>query len=113
MGLSAATGHLADNHDILGVSVRNLDPDAQYFDSEQVCILKFSSLSTYSFGHSVLLNFQNTQSRNLLDEFKQIFEALYTHLLALPPPFTLHPNRTRVLYIFLKIFVLFSLELIL
>ena len=47
MGLSAATGHLADNHDILGVSVRNLDPDAQYFDSEQVSINYVFYIHTY------------------------------------------------------------------
>jgi hypothetical protein len=49
MGLSAATGHLADNHDILGVSVRNLDPDAQYFDSEQ----RFAQFSKYTIAESL------------------------------------------------------------
>ena len=49
LGLSAATGHLADNHDILGVSVRNLDPDAQYFDSEQ----RFAQFSKYTIAESL------------------------------------------------------------
>jgi len=49
MGLSAATGHLADNHDILGVAVRNLEEDAKYFDSEA----RFAQFSKYSISESL------------------------------------------------------------
>jgi hypothetical protein len=49
MGLSAATGHLADNHDILGVAVRNLEDDAKYFDSEA----RFAQFSKYSISESL------------------------------------------------------------
>ena len=35
-GLTAATGHLADNHDVHGITVRNLDQDAKFADSETV-----------------------------------------------------------------------------
>ena len=36
-GLTAHTGHLADNHDVHGITVRNLDQDAKFMDSETVC----------------------------------------------------------------------------
>eukprot|EP00008_Paramoeba_atlantica_P014363 CAMPEP_0201491984 /NCGR_PEP_ID=MMETSP0151_2-20130828/32002_1 /ASSEMBLY_ACC=CAM_ASM_000257 /TAXON_ID=200890 /ORGANISM="Paramoeba atlantica, Strain 621/1 / CCAP 1560/9" /LENGTH=461 /DNA_ID=CAMNT_0047878623 /DNA_START=57 /DNA_END=1442 /DNA_ORIENTATION=- len=49
MGLSAATGHLADNHDIYGVTIRNLDEDAHFFDSES----RFAQFSKYSIAESL------------------------------------------------------------
>jgi mannose-binding lectin 2 len=49
MGLSAATGHLADNHDIHGISIKNLDPDAKYFDSES----RFAQFSKYTIAESL------------------------------------------------------------
>uniref|UniRef100_A0A7S4PI86 L-type lectin-like domain-containing protein n=1 Tax=Paramoeba aestuarina TaxID=180227 RepID=A0A7S4PI86_9EUKA len=49
LGLSAATGHLADNHDIHGITVRNLEDDAKYFDSES----KYAQFSKYTVAESL------------------------------------------------------------
>jgi hypothetical protein len=49
IGLSAATGHLADNHDIHGVTVRNLDDDAKFIDSEA----RFAQFSKYVISESL------------------------------------------------------------
>jgi len=42
-GFTAATGQLADNHDVYGFSVRNLDPNAPAIDSQRV----FSNYDKY------------------------------------------------------------------
>jgi hypothetical protein len=49
MGLTAATGHLADNHDVHGITVRNLDQDAKFFDSES----RFAQFSKYTVAESL------------------------------------------------------------
>jgi len=36
LGFTAATGHLADNHDLYGFTVRNLDPNAPSIDSQLI-----------------------------------------------------------------------------
>jgi len=36
LGFTAATGHLADNHDLYGFTIRNLDPNAQSIDSQRL-----------------------------------------------------------------------------
>uniref|UniRef100_A0A7S4P825 L-type lectin-like domain-containing protein n=1 Tax=Paramoeba aestuarina TaxID=180227 RepID=A0A7S4P825_9EUKA len=49
MGLTAATGHLADNHDVHGITVRNLDDDAKFMDSET----KYAQFSKYTVAESL------------------------------------------------------------
>mmetsp|Transcript_8625 Transcript_8625/g.24336 ORF Transcript_8625/g.24336 Transcript_8625/m.24336 type:complete len:501 (+) Transcript_8625:94-1596(+) len=49
MGLTAATGDLADNHDIHGISMRNMAAEGRYFDSEA----RFAQFSKYMIAESL------------------------------------------------------------